>query len=161
MSNVNIKLLRKNKAIWTLIRVFYQLGLKIWQFVTRATDLEIDFRKLECEEVNSGYISTCTREENDDEKRLPCEEKLAYELGRGRSRLPGLGWAGPNLAWTGRRGGHYPGIPEIPNFFVNLEFEILKFGFSVWNWVNSVFVKYISVNQKNQIFYYMYKCINI
>ena len=95
---MNIKLLRKNKAIWTLIRVLYQLGLKVWQFVSRATDLRIDFRKLKCEEIDSSYTSTCTHEETDDEKRSPRERKLVYELGRGRSGLLGLGWQ--DLAWV-------------------------------------------------------------
>ena len=110
MSNMNIKFLRKNKAIWTLIRVFYQLGLKVWQFVTRATDLGIDFRKLECEEVDNGYTSTCTCEENDDEKRLLHEEKLAYELKRKAFGLAGLGWVGAGwpgcCAWGTRLGSH-------------------------------------------------------
>ena len=64
-----------------------------------ATDLGIDFRKLECEEINSSYTSTCTRDEIDDEKRSPRERKLAYELGRRSSGLSGLGW--PDLDWTG------------------------------------------------------------
>ena len=100
MNNMNVKLLRRNKAIWTLIRVFYQLSQKVWQFATRATNLGIDFRKLECEELNSGYTSTCTRDETDNEKRLPREEKLAYELNRRSSAPSGLGriWPGPTLA---------------------------------------------------------------
>ena len=57
----------------------------------RATNLGIDFRKLKCEDIDSGYTTTCTRDENDNEKRLLREEELAYELSRRRSGLSGLG----------------------------------------------------------------------
>ena len=62
-------------------------------------DLEIDFRKFECEEVNSSNTLTCTSKENDNEKRSPHEEKLAYELKQEAFRLAGLGWAGSGLGW--------------------------------------------------------------
>ena len=52
--------------IWK--REFYQLGLKLWQFVSRATDLGIDFRKLVYEDNDSGYKSVCTNEKTVDDK---------------------------------------------------------------------------------------------
>ena len=50
---------------------------------------------------------TSSRDENDDEKRLPREEKLAYELKQEafRDSWAGLGRIGPGLAGSGQRGG--------------------------------------------------------
>ena len=61
-------------------------------------------------------MSTCTHEENDNEKRLPREEKLAYELKQKASGLAGLGWAGPELAGLGacaRLGACAPGLARL------------------------------------------------
>ena len=101
--------------------MFYQLGLNLWQFILGATDFRIDFRKLVCEDNNSGYESTCANEGIVDEKRLPRKRKLVHELKRKGTELLDLGWrpsvdlghawvmrhssglAGPVLAGRGRR----------------------------------------------------------
>ena len=107
MNNINIKLLWIYNAKLILKRVFYQLGLKLWQFVSEATDLWIDFQKLECEYNSSGYKSTCTNKETIDGKRLSRGRELVQELDRGGSRLTSLGWVGSGLGWAiPARAGH-------------------------------------------------------
>ena len=54
-------------------------------------DLGIDFRKLECEDNDNGYKSTCANEKTIDEKRLSQGGKLGYELKCGGSGLTSLG----------------------------------------------------------------------
>ena len=61
--------------------------------VTGATDLEIDFRKLVCEDNDSGYKSMCVNEKIVDEKRSLRRRELAHELNREGSGLTGLAGA--------------------------------------------------------------------
>ena len=86
-----------------LNRTFYQLGLNLWQFVTRATDLGIDFRKFVRDDNDSDYKSTCANEETVDETGLPRTRELAYELSARRVRAggSGLGWIWPGMAGFG------------------------------------------------------------
>ena len=99
MNNALIKFLGINNAKRELKRTFYQLGLNLLQSVLRATDLEINFRKLVCEDNGSGYKSTCANKETVDETRSSQERELAYELTTKGFGLSGLDWAGSGLGW--------------------------------------------------------------
>ena len=79
--------------------MFYQLGLNLWQSILRATELEINFWKLVCEDYGSGYKSTCANEEIVEEKGSPRRRKLVYELEREGIGLFDLGWAESGLGW--------------------------------------------------------------
>ena len=76
--------------------MFYQLDLKLQQFVSGATDLEIDFRKLVNDDNDSSYKLMCMNEVTVDGKRSPRGRELAYKLERERFGLIGLGWVRPH-----------------------------------------------------------------
>ena len=82
--------------------MFYRLGLKLRQFVSRATDLGIDFRKLVCDDNNSGFELAYTNEVTIDGKRSPRGRWLANELERSGSWLAGLSWARSGLGCYAR-----------------------------------------------------------
>ena len=91
--------------------MFYQLDLKLRQFVLGATDLKIDFQKLVYNNDDCSFELAYANEVTVDGKRSPQGKGFVYELKQNGLGLTSRSWAGSGWLVLGLS---RPGVPRRP-----------------------------------------------